>query len=161
MVFEKRPIIAPITGCMSRPDVYSASGEGTCVLSPRKASILPAPSLPASLKAGYEPTRHPGCLSLVSSIPFPATSPVVGPSSVQPPYTACRAGEPVGGGGRLGGTSYLTNVLSTRHRCRCTQRTVAGRLRARQRHQARVRPPGFGRCCSGKIVAPWKRWRRL
>ena len=49
MVFEKRPIIAPITGCMSRPDVYSASGEGTCVLSPRKASILPAPTHPPGL----------------------------------------------------------------------------------------------------------------
>ena len=160
MVFEKRPIIAPITGCMSRPDVYSASGEGTCVLSPRKASNLPAPTHPASPIASYEP-RHPGCLSFIRSIPFLGTSPV-GPSSVQPPYTACRAGEPVEG--RLGGwegTSYLTNVLSTRHRCRCTQRTVAGRLRARQRHQARVRPRGFGRCCSGKIVAPWKRWRRL
>ena len=160
MVFEKRPIIAPITGCMSRPDVYSASGEGTCVLSPRKASILPAPT---PSRPPRQPATSQGTL-VACRWSARSPSPRLRRSAPRP-YSRrtprAEAGEPVGGVGRLGGTSYLTNVLSTRHRCRCTQRTVAGRLRARQRHQARVRPPGFGRCCSGKIVAPWKRWRRL
>ena len=143
MVFEKRPIIAAITGCMRPADVYSAAGGAACTFSPTES--LKPPPYPASVSPPrpWAPLVQP---PVQGGDPL-AIWPVV--SSVQPPYTACR---PAGPGG------YLTDVLSTRHRGGSTQRTVAG--------QGPAAPPGRG-CvhgfggCSGKIISPRTKWPKL
>ena len=97
------PLLHPLRGAWAGLMCTLPAVKGLVYFLPGKPQSSPhPPTLPASPVAGYEP-RHPGCFSLVRSIPFLTTSPV-GPR----PYSRCttRAEQaPVGpssvGGGGL------------------------------------------------------------
>ena len=143
MVFEKRPIIAAITGCMRPADVYSAGGGAACTFSPE--SLKPPRTLPIA-----------GLCDPATSLPPLVQPPCAG---VRPPgnlagrllRTAAVHRVQAGGAGRLPNRRTLYPASGG-----STQRTVAG--------QGPADPPGrshgFGGC-SGKIIAPQTKWPKL
>ena len=145
MVFEKRPIIAAITGCMRPADVYSAGGGAACTFSPE--SLKPPRTLPIA-----------GLCDPATSLPPLVQPPCAG---VRPPgnlagrllRTAAVHRVQAGGAGRLPNRRTLypaSGRLHTKNSCRPGPGSAT---RPRCVH-------GFGGC-SGKIISPQTKWPKL